>query len=169
MGAEMAEGGILCFVNDDVEIGPGAIERLCDLLDGRDDVGQTGPEGSFWKGSRHERFVEGPEVQEADVVSGFLFLLRAAVLRRMGGFDVAYTPAGFEEIDMSFALRAAGLKCLVVPGLNVKHHHHHSVSSYRSTIRYLSTEIDTETLHARNKAHFESKWCRPGPGGEEGA
>jgi GT2 family glycosyltransferase len=158
MGAEMAEGEILCFVNDDVEIGKGSIERLCEVLESAADVGQTGPAGALWKGAAHERFVGETVIEEADAISGFLFLIKAPVHRRVGGFDVAYTPAGFEEIDMSFAIRRAGFRCLVVPGVDVKHHHHHGVSAYNATIKYLTRQIDAETLHRRNKSYFERKW-----------
>ena len=86
-------------------------------------------------------------------------MLRDELLRGLGGFDVAYSPAGFEEIDLSFALRKAGYRCVVVPGLPIHHYHHHGVSAYRSEIRYLSGSVDTVTLHERNKRHFMQKWC----------
>ena len=51
MGAQMAEGEALCFVNDDVAVGPGSMETLVEVL-GRDDVGQVGPRGAKWQGAR---------------------------------------------------------------------------------------------------------------------
>lgn len=158
MGAEMAEGEALCFVNDDVEIGKGGLESLFQVLTGEDDVGQVGPMGALWSGAEHLRYVGEREVEKADAISGFLFMLREKAFRQVGGFDTAYTPAGFEEIDMSFSLRNRGWKCLVVPNLAIKHHHHHGVSSYRSNISYLGTEIDTEALHQRNREYFMKKW-----------
>lgn len=159
MGADMAEGEALCFVNDDVEIGKSGAEGLFDVLTGADDVGQAGPMGALWSGADHLRYVGEAKIEEADAISGFLFMLREKAYRQVGGFDPAYSPAGFEEIDMSFALRKQGWKCLVVPGLEIKHHHHHGVSSYRSRVAYLGKEIDTEALHQRNKAYFISKWA----------
>jgi GT2 family glycosyltransferase len=158
MGTEMAEGEALCFVNDDVEIGKGGVEGLFDVLTRTGDVGQVGPMGALWNGAEHLRYVGEAEIEEADAISGFLFMLREKAFRQVGGFDPAYSPAGFEEIDMSFALRKHGWKCLVVPGLDIKHHHHHGVSSYRSRVTYLGKEIDTEALHQRNKAYFTNKW-----------
>jgi GT2 family glycosyltransferase len=158
MGAEMAEGEALCFVNDDVEIGTGGAERLFDVLTGAGDIGQVGPMGALWSGAEHVRYVGESEIEEANAISGFLFMLREKAFRQVGGFDPAYSPAGFEEIDMSYALRKHGWKCLVVPGLDIKHHHHHGVSSYRSRVAYLGKEIDTEELHQRNKAYFTKKW-----------
>lgn len=158
MGAEMAEGEALCYVNDDVEIGKGGAERLFEILTSTSDVGQVGPMGAIWKGAEHVRYVGESNIEEADAISGFLFMLQESVFRQVGGFDPAYSPAGFEEIDMSFALRKHGWKCLVVPDLAIKHHHYHGVSSYRSRVAYLGKEIDTEELHQRNKTYFTKKW-----------
>ncbi|MHB8742010.1 MAG: glycosyltransferase family 2 protein [Sulfuricaulis sp.] len=158
MGAELAEGEVLCFVNDDVEVGEGAVERLFEALSSAADVGQVGPRGARWRGAEHDRFVGETEIEEADAISGFFFMIKSDVFRDVGGFDIAYTPAGFEEIDMSFKIRRAGKKCLVVPKLAITHHHHHGVSAYSTTIQYLSTSIDTRTLHERNKAYFNRKW-----------
>jgi GT2 family glycosyltransferase len=160
MGAQLAEGRTLCFVNDDVTIGPGAIEALAEVLE-REDVGEVGPRGARWNNGAHDRYVGLTQVEEADAISGFLFMIKASVYRQVGGFDVEYTPAGFEEIDMSYAIQRLGKKCLVVPGLDVKHAHHHGVSAYRSDIGYFDKTVDTETLHERNKAYFMKKW----PGG----
>lgn len=158
MGAQMAEGEALCFVNDDVAVGPGAIEKLFEVLSG-ESVGQVGPRGAKWSGGAHERFVGETSIEEADAISGFLFMIKDTVYRETGGFDVFYSPAGFEEIDMSFAIRKAGKSCLVVPGLDIHHHHHHGVSAYRSEIQYLSKSIDSQALHERNQAYFLKKWA----------
>lgn len=161
MGAMLATGEILCFLNDDVEVGDSALDRLCDVL--RDDpaIGVTGPRGSLWKGTEHDRYVGEAEPEDADNISGFCFLVRSDVFHRLGGFDVAYTPAGFEEIDFCLAVRRAGLRCRVVPGLPIVHHERHGVSTSTGTVQYLGTSIDTKSLHLRNKAHFKRKWHIP--------
>lgn len=97
MGAEMAEGEALCFVNDDVEIGKGGAEGLFDVLTGADDVGQVGPMGALWNGAEHVRYVGESEIEEANAISGFLFMLHEKAFRQVGGFDPAYSPAGFEK------------------------------------------------------------------------
>lgn len=158
MGAQLAEGRALCFLNDDVSVEAGALEALYDMLFSSPDIGQVGPAGARWKGAEHERFVGQERVEDADAIAGYCFMLREDLFRTIGGFDILYTPAGFEEIDMSFAVRKAGYRCVVVPGLPIHHYHHHGVSAYRSEIRYLTESIDTETLHQRNKAYFTAKW-----------
>jgi GT2 family glycosyltransferase len=160
MGAEMAEGEALCFVNDDVQIGPGGLETLYQVLMGDESIAQVGPVGAKWKGAEHDCFVGEQHQEDADAIAGFLFMMRSDAFRKAGGFDPFYSPAGFEEIDMSFRVRALGWRCVVVPRLDLKHHHHHGVSNFRSEVSYLGKTIDTESLHLRNKDYFEKKWLK---------
>ena len=157
-GAQLAEGKALCFLNDDVAVGPGSLEALYEVLCSDEKIAQVGPCGAVWKGSQHDHFVGTEKTEDADAIAGFCFLLKAQIFKQVGGFDVSYSPAGFEEIDMSFTLRKAGYRCVVVPKLEINHFHHHGVSAYRTEIKYLSTSIDTETLHKRNKEYFCQKW-----------
>jgi GT2 family glycosyltransferase len=158
MGAQLADGKYLCYLNDDVSVGEGALERLVAHLESDSKVGQVGPAGSFWRDCHHERFVEADGPVEADVVSGFAFMLRAETFHRLGGFDVGFTPAGCEEIDFSYRIRQAGLKCIVDQGVAIKHFHHHGVSAHRTDIHFMGQVVDTQTLHDRNTAYFRSKW-----------
>ena len=158
MGAQLAVGDALCFVNDDVEIGKGSMEALYETLMQSPDVGQVGPRGAKWRNGEHVAMVGEERIEEASAISGFLFMIKEPVFREIGGFDVRYTPAGFEEVDMSYEIRRRGRKCLVVPKLAIHHHHHHGVSAYRSTVEYLGTSIDTEALHQRNREYFMRKW-----------
>ena len=158
MGAEMAEGDILCYLNDDVEVGSNSIERLCSLFDDAQ-VSEVGPAGSYWENLRHHSFAVGEHPVEVDVVSGFCFLVRVATFRQLGGFDVEFSPAGYEEIDFSFRIRQAGLKCVVYPRVDIKHFHHHGVSSQKVDIAYLHKTVDTVALNDRNTTYFRKKWA----------
>ena len=158
MGAELAEGEALCFVNDDVEIGKGSMEALYTALMQSPAIGEVGPRGARWRNGQHVALVGEEQTEEADAISGFLFMIKEPLFRETGGFDVRYTPAGFEEVDMSYEIRRRGHKCLVVPKLAVHHHHHHGVSAYRSSVEYLGKSIDTQALHERNREYFLKKW-----------
>lgn len=162
MGAMMAEGEALCFLNDDVAVGPGAFESLYQTLMSDPSIGGVGPKGARWRGAEHECYVSNGTVEDADVISGFLFMMRADLFFEMGGVDVRYTPAGFEEIDLSFEIRRRGYRCVVVPHLDVKHYGlHHGVSASGAPIHYLGKSIDPRDLHARNRAYFVRKWKIP--------
>ncbi len=159
IGAQLAEGEVLCYLNDDVSIGRNALETLTKQLLSSNEIGEIGPAGSFWRDCQHKSFAEiNSEFIEVDVVSGFCFLLRASTFHEYGGFDVAYTPAGYEEIDLSYKLRYGGLKCFINPKVDIKHYHHHGVSAQTVDIHYLGSTIRTDALHLRNKEYFKKKW-----------
>jgi GT2 family glycosyltransferase len=158
MGAEMAQGQYLCYVSDDVRIGPNAIETLSQILDSEKEVAQVGPKGDVYSNGRPEKYVGLDKPEYSDVISGFLFLVRTTAYFEVGGFDVAYSPAGCEEVDFSFSLRKFGWKCKVMPHLDITHNEYHGVSAHRTYIDYLNTKIDTLELHERNTQYFLGKW-----------
>ena len=157
LGAHMAEGEYLCFVNDDVEVGPQAIERLVEVLN-QPGVGEVGPAGTGWYKKTPGPHVGMEKIEPADNISGFLFLVKREVYDQVGGFDDAYTPALMEEIDFSFAVRDQGLSCLVVPGLDIQHHHIGGASSTNKPFVCLGREYWREEVTARNQEYFEQKW-----------
>ena len=157
MGAQMAEGEFLCYLNDDVSVGSDALERLIKHFEDPE-IGEVGPEGSYWKKCAHHSFYEGKLPAITDVISGFCFIVRAKIFHSLGGFDVNFSPAGCEEVDFSYRIRQSGLKCLVDPIVSIKHFHHHGVSAQKVVIKFFGNLIDTEELHKRNSAYFRSKW-----------
>jgi len=158
IGAEMAEGEYLCYVSDDVRIGPNAIEALCKALDTEPEVAEVGPKGDLYLNGRPDKYVGLENPEYSDVISGFLFLVRTNAYFQVGGFDIAYSPAGCEEVDFSFSLRKHGWKCKVIPNLAITHNEYHGVSAHRTEIEYLNSKIDTWALHERNTAYFLAKW-----------
>jgi len=158
MGAELSEGEYLCYASDDVRVGKQSIELLCEALDTDSDVAEVGPKGDLYVNGRPDRFVGTQFPEDSDVISGFLFMVRSSVYFQVGGFDIAYSPAGCEEVDFSFAIRRAGWRCRVIPHLEVTHNEYHGVSAHRTKIDYLSSTIDTFDLHERNTRYFLKKW-----------
>jgi len=158
MGAMMAEGKALCFVNDDVEIGIKGIEALYEALMNDEQVGQVGSKGAKWNGLDHDRYVGMEEIEEADAISGFLFMIKTGLFFEVGGFDITFTPAGYEEIDMSFRIRKLGKKCVVVPNLDIAHYHYHGISAYNAKISYLNKTICAKEKKIKNRAYFTNKW-----------
>ena len=157
LGAQMAEGEYLCWVNDDVEIGTGSLERLIEVLN-QDGVGEVGPAGTGWHRRSYGPAVGLERIEPADAISGFLFMTKRQIFDRTQGFDVNYSPAFMEEIDFSFQITELGLQCLVVPGLDIHHHHISGASSTNRPIRALGKDYDRWELTLRNQAFFEEKW-----------
>ena len=160
MGADLALGEYLCFVNDDVEIGPEAVEAMREALENDDTVGEVGPAGGKWFRQESGQRVGLEQIEEADEISGWLFMVKRSVFDLVGGLDNAYTPALCEEVDLSFAVRNAGYRCLVLPGLNARHHHISGASSSHRPIRALDMQCGRDELTHRNRSYFEAKWAR---------
>jgi GT2 family glycosyltransferase len=164
--AREATGDVLVFANDDVEPGPGSLELLVRVLRERPEAGVVGPVGTRWDTERweHREFLDlngrAPgDVEECEVVSGFLFAVRRGVYDAVGGFDEAYAPASWEEVDFDQAVRAQGLKCYAVAGVDAPHEWGISARQRPwARIRWGGRAELIWSIHRRNRRHFLSKW-----------
>ncbi len=140
-GAEAATTDLLLFVNQDLMPDPGCLDtlrreamRYQPAILG---VKLLGPEGRIIQHlggiilangmtrhrGRHEQDMLAMEddLLRCDYVTGALFLVRRHILEQLGGFDVRFSPAYFEEAD--FCVRAAntGVMSLVIPWASARH------------------------------------------------
>lgn len=140
--AAAARGRFLLFLNNDTELLPGAIDALVELALARPEAGLVGarlvyPDGrlqeaggivwqdaSAWNYGRFQdpRRPEFNYVREVDYCSGAAILVRRDVFAQLGGFDEAFAPAYYEDTDLAFRIRAAGLQTLYQPAAVVVHH-----------------------------------------------
>jgi len=162
VGAQMAMGEYLCFCNDDVEFKPESFSKLLKTFSDFDHIGEVGPEGGEWHLDKSGARKGLTEIEQADEISGYFFIIPTHVFYQTTGFDIFYSPAGCEEIDMSFQLRSMGYQCMVVPGTGILHHGSHGISSRNTDIFFLGQTINTRDLDIRNKEHFVKKWYSNG-------
>jgi GT2 family glycosyltransferase len=164
--ARAATGDVLCFANDDVVLGRGALELLVAALRDRPEAGVVGPVGTRWDipAGEHREWLDlsgrAPgEVEPCEVVSGFLFACRRETWEAVGGFDEFYAPFSWEEVDFCTAVRAHGLRCYAVAG--VEQEHEFGVS--QKVVPWKRYRWDGRSqavwfIHRRNRRHFLGKW-----------
>lgn len=160
--ARAAAGDTLVFANDDVSLGAGALDRLAAVLGAERDAGVVGPVGARWNRRtwKHEATVRPAHgIEACDAISGFLFATRRTTWEAVGGFDEAYAPASWEEIDFNLAAQRLGLRSYAVAGVDAPHEW--GISARQPPWRILSWDGRRELLwsiHRRNRRHFLSKW-----------
>jgi GT2 family glycosyltransferase len=140
-GAAAARGQYLLFLNNDTQVTPGWLDRLHDCLVEEPTAGMAGSrlvypdgrlqeaggivyaDGQAWNYGRFEQ-PDDPRFlyrRDADYVSGASLMIDAALFRTIGGFDDRYAPAYCEDMDLAFAVRAAGRRVLYEPASVVVH------------------------------------------------
>jgi GT2 family glycosyltransferase len=164
--ARLARSPVLCVVNDDVVLGRDSLALLHRALAREPSAGVVGPVGTRWDLARAQHLsylslAELPpgELRECEVVSGFLFATPKHVFDRIGGFEEAYTPCGFEEVDYCTAVRLdAGLSCFAVAGVECTHEF--AVSAARSwrRVHYEGRSESLRSVSRRNRLYFLAKW-----------
>lgn len=164
--ASGASGRTLVIGNDDVGLGPGSLQRLHDALDAHPDAGVVGPAATAWDiaAAEHRDGVElstlAPgDVVPAEVVDGFLFATPRAVFDQIGGFDEAYAPCSWEEVDYCTAVRASGKRCYGVAGVDVEHEWGISRPAMPwKRVRFDGGSETLRSIHRRNRRRFQEKW-----------
>ncbi|HYJ60510.1 MAG TPA: glycosyltransferase [Actinomycetota bacterium] len=84
-------------------------------------VGVVGPFGIVTRDLR--QFDEAPGPGPCDAVEGYLMAFRRATLTRVGGFDEKFRWYRTADIEWSFRVKDAGLRCEVVEVPVTKHEH----------------------------------------------
>lgn len=172
IGAHLATGAVLVFVNEDVRLGATAIETILGVLREDDSIGLVGPRGSVWEVSSaraaHIEYVGPGHAVDCDCVSGFLFATPRSVWAGAGGFDDAYTPCSFEELDYAYRVRRLGKRTVVSSDIDCEHEWGVSASPGSTPIEFLGRTEDIASINLRNHAHFLARWA-PREGEEHGA
>ncbi|WP_345782614.1 glycosyltransferase, partial [Dokdonella sp.] len=140
-GAAAARGDCVLFLNNDTVVTEGWLEALVRCLEEAPDAGLVGAklvypdgrlqeaggivfdDGSGWNVGRFDE-PDDPRYgfrREVDYCSGAAIVLRRELFEQLGRFDTRYTPAYYEDTDLAFAVRAAGLKVWYEPAATVVH------------------------------------------------
>jgi len=138
-GAAAARAAMLAFVNPDVIVSSGQLRSLLDAARSKPDL-ISAPALIFPDGSLQElgmRIIDDGDTRPIlqagshtpDYASAACWFLSSKLFSRLGGFDLAYHPAYYEDVD--FALRAAELGggTQVVDSVRVVHEQYGSATS----------------------------------------
>jgi N-acetylglucosaminyl-diphospho-decaprenol L-rhamnosyltransferase len=148
-------------LNPDTRVTVGSLDRLCELMDARSEVGMAGPrleldDGSFDHAARRSfptplsalghftgvgrrresgrlAAYRAPEVRSGpvDAVNGALMLIRRAALDEVGLFDEGYWMY-MEDLDLCYRLAQAGWVTWYEPSVTVIHVKAGTTGDYRS-------------------------------------
>lgn len=141
-GARESRGEMLVFLNNDTEVTPGWLSALSETFQTHEHVGLVGAKlvypngllqeagGAIWRDADgwnygNRRDPDHPLhnfAREADYCSGACIMIPRELFESLGGFDLKYKPAYYEDADLAFKVRALGKKVIYQPLARVIHH-----------------------------------------------
>jgi GT2 family glycosyltransferase len=168
LGASLASGDYLVFLNNDVEFAPDVFVRLYEAI--QKDKGEVACFGAailqfdgaiqdLGSGIWRDGVAQGYSRNEAptryafayprdvDYVAGCFFCISAEEFKEYGGFDERYSPGYYEESDLALRLWRAGRKSRVYPDIRIYHLEFGAFSSG-------TTPRASTSLMARNRVLF---------------
>jgi GT2 family glycosyltransferase len=168
LGADVAVGEFLVFVNDDSRLDEGCVDRLVRRARTDATIGAVGSRifagdgtlqeagGILWRdGSSAHVGRDRPAADRAYVVprdvdycSANGLLVRRSAWDAVGGFDEVYFPAYYEDADLCMALRGLGLRTVYEPTATLVH-----LETQSSTPDYRRFLMD------RNRVTFRRRWA----------
>lgn len=138
-GAAEASGDLLCLLNPDVEVVPGQLRVLAARVAGARRLvvpAFVRPDGSLLeRGARllrdgETRFITDLDDRHhrPDYGSAACWVLPRAEFDRLGGFDDAFHPAYYEDVDFALRFVADGGEIVIVDDVEMVHHHQGSTT-----------------------------------------
>lgn len=183
MGADIAGGDHILFLNNDTEVQPGWLEALLDAFDSASDVGAVGAKlvdpggrlqeaGSIvWADGSAANLGHGDDPdapqhnmrKEVDYCSAAALLVRGEVLEAVGGLDRRFAPGYYEDADLCFAIRAAGYRVLYEPRAVVVHHRGLSFGdedrdAFGAARKHAAMEANRQIFAAKWAAQLDQHW-----------
>jgi GT2 family glycosyltransferase/glycosyltransferase involved in cell wall biosynthesis len=169
-GAEVARGEFLVFLNNDTQVMPGWLSNRLTAMDSDHSIGITGskliyPDGRLQEAggiifndasgyhygrSQNPLLPQYNQSRFVDYCSGASLMIRKSLWTQLGGFDLRYAPAYYEDTDLCFAAREAGYHVLYCHNSEVIHHEGKTAG----------TDITSgyKAFQASNRKKFHEKW-----------
>jgi GT2 family glycosyltransferase/glycosyltransferase involved in cell wall biosynthesis len=141
LGLANATAPAVLFMNNDVELGHGAVASAVERLNSAPDIGAVGGKvvrshgrlqeaGSIiWRDGTADGYMRdasplAPEanfVRDVDYCSAVFLLCRGDLLKSLGGFDEAFSPAYYEDADLCVRMAEQNFRTVYDPAVLVHH------------------------------------------------
>jgi len=172
-GLAAASGRFVAVMDNDVVVKQRSwADRLASVLEARPDAGIVGPKLLFAFPPHTIQFAGGavsptgrvefvgrgqpdgtPELNVPREVQCFIsacWMMPRAIVDQLGGFDEAFNPVQFEDIDFSYRVRHAGHRILYIPSVEVYH--------FENVTTGMSPTINSTYLIVKNGMLFKKRW-----------
>ena len=180
-GAAAALGDYLLFLNNDTQVTAGWLDALIETFAQHPKVGLVGAKLVYPDGRLQEaggivfadasgwnlgRFGDPADpaynyLREVDYCSGAAIAVPRDWFAAVGGFDLRYAPAYYEDTDLAFRVREEGLRVLYQPRSTVIH--------FEGITSGTDTGSGVKRYQVRNQEIFAARWRerldeQPAPG-----
>lgn len=169
-GAAQARGQYLVFLNNDTLVQKNWLETLLKTFDNDKLVGAVGsmiiyPDGHLqeagaviWRDATADTYgwQENPAelrynfAREVDYCSGASLMISKNLFDQIGGFDMRFAPAYYEDTDLCMSVLAAGFKVIYQPASKIIHYE--AVTSGKDTSSGFRKFLEI------NRHKFYAKW-----------
>ena len=170
-----ATADAVLYLNNDIILQPGAVQLSLARLAADPAVGAVGGKvirthgrlqeaGSLlWRSGNADGWMrdaapDAPEanyVRDVDFCSGVFLMVRGSLLRQLGGFDEAYLPAYYEEVDLCLRIAAAGFRVVYDPSVVMVHYEYGSSRSARASTALM--QANRSVLRTRHAAALRTR------------
>lgn len=146
-GISAGSGQYFLVSDNDIEVEPGWLTKLVNLVEQSPDIGIVSPrfinpDGSIQDAGGYvtdagigRRITQDYKEPREVECTGVTYLIKKAVIDKIGMLDEGYFPTYFEQTDFSFRARRAGFKVYVNPQVNVIHKM--NISQKEDSYKYL--------------------------------
>jgi len=171
LGASVARGDYLVFLNNDTEVQAGWLDELIDTFEMHPNAGLVGSQllypngrlqeaggiiyqdGSAANFGRNDDFTK-PEynyVRSVDYCSGASIAIPKQLFFEVGEFDTHYVPAYAEDVDLAFQVRKVGKDVLYQPLSKVIH--------FEGISSGTDTSTGVKAYQVTNLAKIKERWA----------
>jgi GT2 family glycosyltransferase len=175
LGLDRAGAAAVLFMNNDVELGHGAVVAALRRLNSTPDIGAVGGKivrshgrlqeaGSIiWRDGTTDGYMrdasplaaEANFVRNVDYCSAVFLMCRGALLTALGGFDEAFSPAYYEDADLCVRMAAQKFRTVYDPAILV--HHVEFGSASNSEAAAMQMRRAHKVFVARHQAFLRGK------------